>query len=141
MDWNVCWHFFLIFCVFFRSSLAFINLLGRFFFSRALQFFFIIIKYVSIVTTETWFVCSMMLITMCMVCICIWLAKEHHIGNSNKKPLHDPGYRFANAVKLSLQLSYKTQLRTCIILVIFSCFRNTIDTIVSNQKNPPIFTI
>ena len=38
-----------------------------------------------------------------MVRISIRLAIEHHIGNSNKKPLHGPGYRLVNAVKLSLQ--------------------------------------
>jgi hypothetical protein len=71
---------------------------------------------------------------MCMVRICIWLAKEHHISNSNKKTFHGPGYRLVNAVKLSLQSGRNTQLRICIILVIFSCFRNTTDAIVSNYK-------
>ena len=47
---------------------------------------FIIIKYLSIVTTETWLVRSRMLGTTCMVRICIRLASlEHHIRNSNKK--------------------------------------------------------
>ena len=71
---------------------------------------------------------------MCMFRICIWLAKEHHISNSNKKTFHGPGYRLVNAVKLSLQSGRNTQLRICIILVIFSCFRNTTDAIVSNYK-------
>jgi hypothetical protein len=38
----------------------------------------------SIVTTETRCVCSSMLGTKCMVGICIRVAKEHHIPNSNK---------------------------------------------------------
>ena len=72
----------------------------------------------SIVMTETQFVCSRMLGTMCMVHISIRLAKEHHIRNPNKKPLYGPGYRLVNAVML-LQSCRNTQLRTCIILVIF----------------------
>jgi hypothetical protein len=39
-------------------------------------------------------------------------------------------------------LGHNTQLRTCISLVIFSCFRNTTDTIISKNKTKmPIFTI
>jgi len=110
-DWKVRWHYFLIFCVFFRSSFALINLLWWFFVARALQyFFFIIIKYLSIVSTETrfvWFVFEKR------------LAKEHHIRNSYKKPFRGPGYRLVYAVKLSLQSYRNTQLRTCIILGIF----------------------
>jgi hypothetical protein len=60
-----------------------------------------------------------------MVRICIRLAKEHHIRNSNKKMLRGPGYRLVNAVKLLLQSGRNTQFRTCIILVNFSCFWNT----------------
>ena len=44
--------------------------------------------------------------------ICIWLAREHHIRNSNKNHL-------VNAVELSLQLDRNTQHRTNIILFIF----------------------
>ena len=44
--------------------------------------------------------------------ICIRLAKEHHIRNSNKKPLYGPDYRLVNAVKLSLQSGRNTQIRT-----------------------------
>jgi hypothetical protein len=44
-----------------------------------------------------------------------------------------------NAVQLSLQSGRNTQLRTCTILVIFSCFWNTNDTIASNIKKPPTF--
>ena len=64
---------------------------------------------------------------MCMFRICIRLAKakEHHFRNSNKNLLRSPCYHLVNAVKLSLQSGRNTQLRTCIILVIFSCFRNT----------------
>jgi hypothetical protein len=29
----------------------------------------------------------------------LYLEKEHHIRNSNKKPLRGPGYRSVNAVK------------------------------------------
>jgi hypothetical protein len=76
--------FFLIFCAFFRPRFALINLLMQFFVARALQSFIIIIKYMSIVPTETQFACLRMLGTMCMVRICIRLAKEQHIWNSNK---------------------------------------------------------
>jgi hypothetical protein len=41
----------------------------------------------SIVTTETRFVCLRMLGPMRMVRICIQLGKEHHIWNSNKNLL------------------------------------------------------
>jgi hypothetical protein len=58
-----------------------------------------------------------------------------------KKTLHDPNYRFVNAVKLSLQLGRNTQLRTCIILVIFSRFWNITDVIISNNKNTNIYDI
>jgi len=109
LDWKVCWQFFLIFCVFFRSSFVFIKFLGRFFVTRALQYFFlIIIKYMSIVMNETRFVCSRMLGTMCMVRICIRLAKEHHMRNYNKKPLHVPRNHLVNEVKLSLQSGHNT---------------------------------
>ena len=43
--------------------------------------------------------------------------------------------------KLSLQSGRNTQFRPCIILINFSCFRNTTAAIVSNNKKPPIFTI
>ena len=66
---------FLIFCVFFRLSLAFINLLGRFFVSRALQFFLLLLNMCPL-SRQTRFVCSMMLITMCMVCICIFMFND-----------------------------------------------------------------
>ena len=62
--------------------------------------------------------------------------RKRHIRNSNKNLLHGSGYRYVNAVQLSLQSVRNTQLRTCTILVIFSCFRNTTDAIVSNKKNP-----
>ena len=70
--------------------------------------------------------------------ICMRLTKEHHIRNSNEKTLCGPGYCFVNTVKFSLQSDRNTQFRTCIILVIFSCFRNTTDEIVSNNKKLPI---
>jgi len=44
LDWKVCWYFFLIFCVFFRSSFAFINLLGWVFVARALQSFLLLLN-------------------------------------------------------------------------------------------------
>ena len=50
-----------------------------------------------------------------------------------------PGYRLVNAVQLSLQSGRNTQLRTCTILVIFSCFWNTTDVIVSNKKKKKTF--
>jgi len=53
-----------------------------------------------------------MLGTMCMVRICIQLAIEHHICNSNKEQLHGPGYCLVNAAELSLQSGRNTQLRT-----------------------------
>jgi hypothetical protein len=59
----------------------------------------------------------------------------------NKKTLHDPNYRFVNAVKLSLQSGRNTQLRTCIILVIFSHFWNITNVIISNNKNTNIYDI
>jgi hypothetical protein len=61
-------------------------------------------------------------------------ARKRHIRNCNKNLLHGPGYRSVNAVQLSLQSGRNTQLRTSTILVIFSCFRNTTDTIASNIK-------
>ena len=79
----------------------------------------------SIVTTET-FVCSRMLVRHYVYGSYLYwirLEKEHHIRNSNKKPLRGPGYRLVNAVKLSLQSGRNTQLRTCVILVIFICIR------------------
>ena len=75
----------------------------------------------------------------------IRLEKEHHIRNSNKKPLRGPGYRLVNAVKLSLQSGRNTQLRTCIILVIFSLFGTPLsDAIVFHlilQKKDPVCSI
>jgi hypothetical protein len=78
---------------------------------------------------------------LCIIRICVRLAKEHHILNSNKKTLCSPGYSLVHAVKLSLQSGRNTQPRTCIILVIFSYFRNTTDIIVSNTKNDNIYDI
>ena len=120
LDWKVCWHFFLIFCVFFQSSLAFINLLWRFFVARALQYFLELLLNICPLSWlkpdlyvqgyKALYVCSSYLYTT---------GKKHHIRNSNKKPLRGPGYRLVNAVKLSLQSGRNTQLGTCIILVIF----------------------
>jgi hypothetical protein len=57
------------------------------------------------------------------------------VGNDfKKKTLRGPGYRLVNAVKLSLQSGRNTQLRTYIILIIFSCFRNTTVAIISNNN-------
>jgi hypothetical protein len=60
--------------------------------------------------------------------------RKRHIRNSNKNLLHGSGYRYVNAVQISLQSGRNTQLRTCTILVIFICFRNTTDAIISNLK-------
>jgi hypothetical protein len=59
-------------------------------------------------------------------------ARKRHIRNINKKLTQSRV--FVNAVQLSLQSGRNTQLRTCTILVIFSCFRNTTDAIISNLK-------
>ena len=61
-------------------------------------------------------------------------AKKRHFRNINKNLLHGLGFRYINAVQLSSQSGRNNQLRTYTILVIFSCFRNTTDTIVSNKK-------
>jgi hypothetical protein len=103
--------------------------------------------YMSIVTTETWFVCSRILSTMCIVRICVLFVfvydwqKNITFWTPIKKTLCSPGYSLVHAVKLSLQSGRNTQPRTCIILVIFSYFRNTTDIIVSNTKNDNIYDI
>jgi hypothetical protein len=93
---------------------------------------FFIIKYLSIVTTATWFV----LYVHGFKAVCLRKAKRH-IRNSNKNLLHGPGYRYVNAVQLSLPVGRNTQFRTCTILVIFSRFWNTTDAIVSNNNKKP----
>ena len=135
LDWKVCWPFFLIFCVFFQSSLAFINLLWRFFVAKALQYFF---KLLLNICPLSWLKPDLYVQGCKALCVCssylYMTGKKHHIWNSNKKPLRGPGYRLVNAVKLSLQSGRNTQLRTCTILFFFSCFRNTTDAIISNLK-------
>jgi hypothetical protein len=58
-----------------------------------------------------------------------------------KKPVTSPRLSLSKAVQLSLQSGRNTQLRTCTILVIFSCFWNTTDAIVSNIKKHKTLTI
>ena len=66
-------------------------------------------------------------------------ARKRHIRNCNKNLLRSPCYRLVKAVKLSLQSGRNTQLRTCSILVIFNCFRNITDAIISNKKKHKTF--
>ena len=58
-----------------------------------------------------------------------------------KKTLPGSDYRLVNTVKLSLQSGRNIELRTCVILIIFSCFWNTTDIIVSNNKKANIYDI
>jgi hypothetical protein len=51
-----------------------------------------------------------------------------------KKTLPGSDYRLVNTVKLSLQSGRNIELRTCVILIIFSCFWNTTDLIVYDKK-------
>jgi len=61
----------------------------------------------SIVMTETRFVCSRMLVRHYVYGSYLYwirLEKEHRIRNSNKKPLRGPGYRLVNAVKFIIAI-------------------------------------
>ena len=83
--WQKSANHFLIFCVFFHSSFAFINLLWQFFVARALQSFFLLL---SNICPFSWNLICMFKNVRCYVYgsyIYIRLAKEHHIRNSNKK--------------------------------------------------------
>jgi hypothetical protein len=102
-------HFFLIFCAFFQSSLAFIYLLWRFFVARALQYF---LKLLLNICPLSWLKPDLYVQGYKALCVCssylYTTGKKHHIRNSNKKPLRGPCYRLVNAVKLSLQSGRNT---------------------------------
>jgi hypothetical protein len=133
LDWKVCWRFFFIFYIFFCLSFAFINLLGRFFVAIEPYNIFLLLLNICPLSRLK----PDLYVQGCKA-LFVWFVfntKEHHIQNSNKKKtLRGPGYRLVNAVKLSLQSGRNTQLRTYIILIIFSCFRNTTVAIISNNN-------
>jgi hypothetical protein len=52
------------------------------------------------------------------------------------KPVTLSRLLFSKCSRIILAISRNTQLRTCINLVIFCCFRNTTDAIVSNKSKP-----
>ena len=114
---------FLIFCVFFRSRFAIINLLRRIDLRQSLTviYFFIIIENMSIVTSESRFIYSRMVGLLFMVHVCFRLGKNIAFGTKNK-PVTCPGHRLINAVQFSLQSDRNTQHRFSIILVIYTAF-------------------
>ena len=52
------------------------------------------------------------------------------------KPVALSRLLFSKCSRIILAISRNTQFRTCINLVIFCCFRNTTDAIVSNKSKP-----